>query len=65
MAEKEVKAGTESKEPEEAKKETKKKKINKLSLAVVEERLKKTEESMGGLTSKYARKLLKRKEELS
>ncbi len=41
------------------------KKVNKMNLAEVNEALKKTEEHMKSLTSKYAQALLSRKEELS
>lgn len=50
---------------EEETKEAKNKKVNKMSLAEVEAAIKKTEENMAGLTSKYALALLARKEELS
>ncbi len=45
-------------------KEKKNKKVNKMTLAEVEAALKRTEESMGGLASKYAQALLARKAEL-
>ena len=50
----------------EEKNEAKKnKKVNKMTLSEVEAALKKTEEQMGGLTSKYAHSLLGRKKELA
>lgn len=60
---KEAKAVAEKKEeaPSEPKK---KKKINKLTLEEVEEKLKSTEVTMGGHSSKYAQHLLQRREEL-
>lgn len=44
--------------------EKKNKKVNKMTLAEVESALKKTEENMGGLTSRYAQALQARKSEL-
>jgi len=53
------------KEKEEAPFEPKKrKKINKLTLEEVEEKLKSVEATMGGASSKYAQQLLHRREEL-
>lgn len=46
-------------------KESKNKKINKMTLQELEDALKKTKESQGGLYSRYAKELLKRKEVLS
>lgn len=45
--------------------EKKQKKINKMTPAELEAALKKTEEHMKGLTSKYARALMDRKVELA
>lgn len=45
--------------------EKKNKKINKMTLSEVESALKKSEEHMKGLNSKYAKSLLTRKAELS
>lgn len=45
--------------------EAKNKKVNKMSMLEVEAAIKKTEEKMAGLTSKYALALMARKEELS
>ena len=50
---------SEEKEPEK-----KNKKVNKMTLQEVEAAIKKTEESMGGLTSRYAHALQARKTEL-
>ena len=50
---------------EEEKTAAKNKKVNKMTLPEVDTALKKTEEKMGGLTSKYAQALLHRKSELS
>lgn len=50
---------------EENQKEQKNKKVNKMTITEVEAAIKKSEENMGGLTSKYAQALLARKEELS
>ena len=50
---------------EEATEEKKNKKINKMTLSEIESALKKTEEHMKGLDSKYAKTLLSRKTELS
>jgi hypothetical protein len=47
-----------------AEEKKKKKKINKMKLEEIEEAIKKTQEKMGGLTSVYAKHLLKRREEL-
>ena len=44
--------------------EKKKKKINCLTLKELEKKIEQTQEKMGGLTSFYARQLLKRKEQL-
>ncbi len=44
--------------------DTKNKKVNKMDLGEVSAAIKKTEEKMGGLTSKYALALLARKSEL-
>ncbi len=44
--------------------EKKNKKVNKMTLAEVDDALKRTEEHMKGLDSKYAKALLARKEEL-
>lgn len=52
--------GAEKKEETEAKK----KKINRLTLQEVEEKIKEVQEKMGGLSSAYAQQLLKRKEGL-
>ena len=52
-------------EEEKSKSATKKKKVNKMSALEIEEALKKTEEKMSGLTSKYAQALLARKQELT
>ena len=46
-------------------KEKKNKKVNKMSITEVEAAIKKTEEHMGSLDSKYAKALLARKAELS
>ena len=51
--------------PKEKKEGAKNKKVNKMTLQEVETALKKTEEQMGGLTSKYAQALLSRKETLA
>ncbi|MBU4141089.1 MAG: hypothetical protein KKA80_04275 [Candidatus Omnitrophica bacterium] len=45
--------------------EAKKKKINRLTLKEVEKKIQEVQEKMGGLTSSFARHLLKRKEQLS
>jgi hypothetical protein len=51
---------------EQAQEEAKKtKKINKLSLAEVEQRLQELKNAQGGLSSRYARELLRRKQILS
>lgn len=47
-----------------AKEKPKKKKINKMTLEEIEEALKKTQEHMKNLNSKYAQHLLERKKEL-
>ncbi|MFN3604568.1 MAG: hypothetical protein ACK4UJ_07640 [Leptonema sp. (in: bacteria)] len=47
-----------------AKEKQKKKKINKMNLEEVEEALKKVQEHMKNLNSKYAQHLLERKKEL-
>lgn len=58
---------TKPQSPEEAKQETKddappkKKKINRMTLAKVEEQLKHVQETQGGLDSLYAKHLLQRK----
>ena len=44
--------------------ETKKKKVNKMTVQEIDVALKKTEEMMAGLSSKYAKALQARKEEL-
>lgn len=44
--------------------ETKKKKVNKMTVQEIDVALKKTEEMMSGLSSKYAKALQARKEEL-
>jgi hypothetical protein len=73
---KEEKRGAEAKKPadkEEAQAEQKppeqagaaKKKINKMTLAEIETKLKEIEGTMGGLKSKYAQQLLHRKKILS
>lgn len=48
----------------EEEKKQKNKKVNKMQLSEVEAALKKTEEHMGGLESKYAHALLAQKEKL-
>lgn len=50
---------------DEAVAEKKNKKVNKMTLSEVESALKKTEENMGGLTSRYAKALIARKAELA
>ena len=45
-------------------KEKKNKKVNKMTLSEVDAALKRTEETMGGLTSRYAHALQARKTEL-
>ncbi len=44
--------------------EKKKKKINRLTLKELEERIKEVQQKQGGLTSSFAQQLLKRKEQL-
>jgi len=60
----EEKAPAESKKPEEVPTPTptKKKKINKMTLAEIEAKLNDIKKKLGGLDSKYAKHLLKRKE---
>ena len=43
----------------------KNKKINKMTLEELEKAIEKTKETMGGLSSKYAKELLERKEALA
>lgn len=50
---------------EEAKKETKNKKIGKMSLDELNSAIEKTKEKQGGLFSRYAKELIKRKDTLS
>jgi hypothetical protein len=45
--------------------EKKNKKINKMTLSELDKAIEATKSSMGGLTSAYAKELLKRKENLS
>lgn len=63
QANKEAKA-LEEKPEEEKESGPKKKKINRLSLKELEKKIQQTQEKMGGLTSIYARQLLKRREQL-
>ena len=67
QAEKESKEGKQAQAPAEEKKETqakKKKKINRLTLKELENKIKQVQQKMGGLTSAYAQQLLRRKEQL-
>jgi hypothetical protein len=54
-----------SEEVTQAAEEKKNKKINKMTLSEVESALKKTEEHMKGLNSKYSKALISRKTDLS
>jgi len=61
----EEKASEDKKEKTESPTVKKKKKINKMTLAEIETKLKEVEDKMGGLNSKYAQHLIQRKKSLT